>query len=109
MAFAPGHKKFGGRQKGTPNKPTTDLFEICRAKGINVFEAMLDQIPLIQDPFAKLTALEKIDQYLYSKRKALEVSHEFDEDLAQKATEYSQLTKEEQIEMMEKELKRLKG
>jgi hypothetical protein len=31
MAFAPGHQKYGGRQKGTPNKSTTAARKLALA------------------------------------------------------------------------------
>jgi len=35
-----GHPKAGGRQKGTPNKKTNELFEIADRIGVNPFEVM---------------------------------------------------------------------
>lgn len=65
--------KTGGRRAGTPNKDTDLLLMKCHEKGLDVFGAMIelaqgDDIP------AKLTMLKELAQYLYPKRKALEVT-----------------------------------
>lgn len=41
MGFKPGHKKAGGRQKGTLNRDTATLKERAAALGIDPFEILL--------------------------------------------------------------------
>ncbi len=62
-----------GRQKGTLNKKTEALHEICERKGINPFEALLEMAQH-DDPNIRLGALKEVCAYLYPKRKALEIS-----------------------------------
>lgn len=67
-------KKTGGRKAGTPNKNTMDLFAKCEAMGIDVFEEMLK---VIHDsdtkPQRRDWMLDRVSQYLYPKRKQIEV------------------------------------
>ena len=69
MAFESGHKKLGGRQKGTPNKHT-------QAK--NLIKEHLDIeyiIGLIEDfkrPEDKVSAYLKLLSFAYPKPKAIE-------------------------------------
>lgn len=41
MPFKPGHKGFGGRAKGVPNKPKKTLLEKSEELGIDPFEILL--------------------------------------------------------------------
>lgn len=63
-----------GRQKGTPNKSTQSLMEKCEAKGVDVFEAMLEYVTQPSTMELRFAALKELCQYLYPKRKALEHS-----------------------------------
>lgn len=69
----PGTPKTGGRQKGTPNKSTQTLLSICEEEGVDPFRAMLIAAKQITNNVDKVNAYEKICQYLYPKRKALEL------------------------------------
>lgn len=62
-----------GRQKGTPNKSTQNLLEICEEEGIEPFRAMLRELSGLDIAKERFDALEKICQYLYPKRKAIEM------------------------------------
>lgn len=73
MAAQKGHKKWGGRAKGTPNKNTQNLLSICEEEGVDPFRAMLIAAKQITNCVDKVNAYEKICQYLYPKRKALEL------------------------------------
>ncbi len=74
MSRPKGLAKTGGRAKGTVNKSTQDLFDICEAQGLKPFEALVRALNDIDDPVKKFDSLEKVCQYLYPKRKALELS-----------------------------------
>lgn len=75
MAAPKGHKKWGGRQKGTPNKDTKALCDRIASKypGWDPVEAMAE---IAQDDtndvMIRLAALKEIAQYIHPKRKAIE-------------------------------------
>lgn len=73
MAAHKGHAKAGGRAKGTPNKKTADLMAICAKHKVEPFEAMIIAAQELEDPEKRVNAWEKVSQYLYPKRKALEL------------------------------------
>jgi hypothetical protein len=79
-----GHPKWGGRQKGSVNKSTQALFDLCAKKKIDVFEAMLDLAITELDRDKKFDKLSQIAHYLYPKRKAVEHSLEDDSGVAEK-------------------------
>lgn len=62
-----------GRQPGTVNKKTELLMEKCERMGLDPFEALL-QLAKSTELDIRLSALKEICQYLYPKRKALEMS-----------------------------------
>lgn len=82
--------RHGGRQKGTPNKKTADLFALCEKRGVVPFEKLLEFMSH-PDPSFALRATEIACSYLYPKRKQIELSEDPDapigEALAEKATE----------------------
>lgn len=89
-------KKWGGRKKGTPNKPTGDIFETVKNKNCNVIEFFCDVIngdfkslgyesnvmtklvgdnAITEDVITlehRIKAARELAQYLYPKRKAIE-------------------------------------
>lgn len=69
-------EKHGGRQKGTPNKKTQELHEMCEKMGLNVFEGMIQIAIEDKDPDTRFDKLERIAPYLYPKRKSLDISSE---------------------------------
>lgn len=73
MAKPKGLAKTGGRLKGTPNKKTQTLFEICEEEGIDPFRGLL-KLANHQDVAIKLQALKEVCRYLYPIRRAVEVS-----------------------------------
>ena len=76
MAYPKGapKPKGSGRQKGTPNRKTEALEEICARHGLNPFEGMVKLALEADDINIRFNSLKEICQYLYPKRKALEVS-----------------------------------
>jgi len=83
MAAPKGHKRYGGRVAGTPNKSTINLSEIAERVGVDPFEILLlfakgdykalgYSEPIEQSIRAKCAS--DACQYLHSKKKALEVS-----------------------------------
>ena len=70
MGFKKGHKKFGGREVGTPNKLTKDLRElISKAIDIDKIKCMLNQI---EDPVDYINAVSKLLPYIVGKVKPIE-------------------------------------
>lgn len=125
--------RYGGRSKGTPNKKTLQAQELADSLGINPFEVLLHfiagdykalklektktlytsagesyEVDMIT-PEIRLQAAKEAVQYLLPKRKALEIDANVDLELAKKAQEIQEMSKEEQIELMEQELARLRG
>lgn len=80
--------KTGGRQKGTPNKRalSDDLLAKCEARGIDVFDMLLDftgEAPME----LRLAALKELMRYLYPQKKAIEHSGEILNPYLQKPIE----------------------
>lgn len=75
MAYPKGKPRpeGAGRKKGTLNRKTNDLMAKCEARGIDVFDALLDYVVMPSTPETRLSALKELCQYLYPKRKALEL------------------------------------
>lgn len=73
MAFNKGHKKKGGRVKGTPNKRTEALEAIFAKYQVNPAEELLKVLPTLDDKL-RVEVLLNLMQYLYPKRKAIEHS-----------------------------------
>ena len=79
-------KKFGGRQKGTPNKKTFDAKLIAEQLDCDPFEILVHFAKGDADalgykggtipPDMRLQAAKEASQYLYPKRKAVEHSGE---------------------------------
>ena len=70
MGFEKGHKKFGGREFGTPNKLTKDLRElISKAIDTDKIKYMLNQI---EDPVDYINAVSKLLPYVAGKVKPIE-------------------------------------
>lgn len=76
-----GGKKFGGRQKGTPNKTTLILKDILDDLQINVPKQLAELLPKLK-PEKQADVLCELLQYIYPKRKAIELSGKDGEDLA---------------------------
>jgi hypothetical protein len=62
-----------GRKAGTPNKKTQDLFEICAKHNLDVFEAMVIQAAMEEDPTKRFSQLESLAKYLYPRRKEVDM------------------------------------
>lgn len=69
--FEAGHKKIGGRKKGTPNKLGNAVQDMCEKLGANPLEVM---VGLLSDPEHKFGAAKELLQYVYPKKKALEIT-----------------------------------
>lgn len=84
MGFKPGHQKHGGRKKGTPNAATAPIAELCAAHNCNPIEILIEFCKPLEPGLSPEKMLERIGyrfqaakelaQYLYPKRKALEIS-----------------------------------
>lgn len=73
MALPKGHPKYGGRQKGTPNKRTI-AEDACHKLGINPFE-MLGEVALRgESEQARLNAIIQLCKHIEPPKKAVEVA-----------------------------------
>lgn len=63
-----------GRKKGTLNRNTQDLMAKCEARGVDPFDVLLEYIVHPSTMELRLSAVKEICQYLYPKRKALEIT-----------------------------------
>jgi hypothetical protein len=82
-----------GRKKGTLNRKTEALVEKCERMGIDLFEALLD-LAKSPDPTIRLSALREAIQYIYPKRKAVELTAEHDIRLLEKIKQMEDLPEE---------------
>lgn len=99
-------KKTGGRQKGTPNRATKTILQMVEDSGVNPFQVLLNLCNSADEVMA-MKAASEVCQYVYPKRKSLE--HSVDPRTAEAVEQISQMNKQEQIETLELEIKRLKG
>ncbi|MBR5656779.1 MAG: hypothetical protein IKW98_08885 [Prevotella sp.] len=65
--FTKGHKKVGGRAKGTPNKVTGDMRSIIEKQLRPHIEKIGETIKSIKDPAQKAAAIAQWNQYLMPK------------------------------------------
>lgn len=104
MAGKPkGLPKSGGRVKGVPNKTShaLELHEKCKARGIDVFELLLDfcgEAPME----LRLNAIKELMKYLYPQRKAIEHSGEINNPYLKMTVE--ELEKEVKAKLKEKKV-----
>ncbi len=122
MGFKPGHKKLGGRQKGTPNKRTLFAQETAERLGVNPFEILLhiangDKKALkvkTKGPIglsARRAAAMAACQYLVPKRRA--IAHlgpggELLEEELRKVDELKEMSDQELAQLAEKLVQGLK-
>lgn len=84
-----------GRKKGTPNRSSLSLEEKCAARGIDVFELLLEYVIEECPRELRFKAIQELCSYLYPKRKAIEHSGEISNPyLAMEFTELEKLVKE---------------
>lgn len=71
-----GLPKYGGRKKGTPNKKTTEIQEIAKARGITPLDYMLNLLnDISQETEIRLDAAKSAAPFVHSKMPtALQVS-----------------------------------
>jgi len=71
-----GLPKTGGRKNGTPNKRTKtmdDLQAMCEESGVEPFQVFLD-LCKHRDPQIQIAAAREAAKYVYTQRKAAEIS-----------------------------------
>ncbi len=74
MPAPKGHARYGGRQKGTPNKVTKDLIDIVHeCLGMSLPEKIFELFPGLQKS-QKAQVLMQMMDYIYPKRKAIDVT-----------------------------------
>lgn len=83
-----GLPKSGGRAKGVPNKKTLyflSVQETCELKGFSPIDVLIE-LCTHPDPSIKIQAAKEVCQYIYPKKKALEVSASLDGNLDVKSS-----------------------
>jgi len=70
-----------GRKKGSVNRKTELLTEKCEEHGIDPFAALLE-LAKSDDQNIRLSALKEVCQYLFAKRKAVELTGQDGDDLS---------------------------
>lgn len=103
----PGTPKTGGRQPGVLNKNRQSLLDKCDQRGIDLFDSLLE-LAQDSDKAIRFAAIKEASQYVYAKRRSLEHSGSIDPKMAEAAEQIALMSKEQQIEALEEELKKLK-
>lgn len=80
--FEKGHKKIGGRKKGSINKIKTTVREAVEtALNGSLPEILIDQYSLMSDPEAKVKLLLELMPYCYPKLSSQDVSMELNAEV----------------------------
>lgn len=91
MAAPKGHKKWGGRAKGTPNKINQSLVDMAEKLGVDPFNILLlfakndwqtlgYKKPDAIDPNLRARCAQEASKYLYAQRRSIEHSGEVEVD-----------------------------
>lgn len=97
-----------GRQKGTKNKVNNYIHEQCEAIGIDPLKRLIELCG-DADKNISLNAIGKILPHMYPSLKSSEVTANISAELAEKVQEIQEMSREEQIQMLEDNLKSLKS
>jgi hypothetical protein len=79
MAAPLGHKRYGGRKKGTPNRKSVDLLTALDKKKFHVVEKLTEVFEVLE-PSRKMDVLLALMTFLYPKRKAIDVKIDLDSE-----------------------------
>lgn len=93
-----GGPKTGGRKKGTPNKATLSIERKLAEKGIDVIDEIINLLSQLDPPY-KMRIYLNLLEYIYPKRKSIEISLE-QQALLQKYEEFKELPKEQILQML---------
>lgn len=132
--FTPGHKKFGGRKKGVPNKDKAEAQAKAVELGVDPFEVLLlfargdwkalgyESERVLQscsefgevykftiDPNVRAKCAAEACQFMLPKLKAIDISARVDMSLVKEVEEIREKGKPELIAAMKAEIKRLEG
>lgn len=93
-----------GRKKGTPNKETRSLELKCLDAGLDFFSEL---IKIAKDPEHKdhFSAIKEGCQYLYPKKKALEVSGTLSQETMEKLKAFQEMPKDALLKIIQSEIK----
>ena len=70
--FIKGHRKIGGRRKGTPNKKTSEIIE--RLKDEDIVGSLLEIANTTEKEEIKLKVYIELMKYVYPQRKAVDLN-----------------------------------
>lgn len=108
MGAPKGHPRYGGRQKGTPNKDTLNLAQFLEKKNFSPIEEIIKRMPRLADVEAIKVCLELL-QYIYPKRKALEVSDPGGEPLGSGSSDALEKFKESTLKVFKERQEKVSG
>lgn len=80
MPFEKGHKKYGGRKKGTRNK--SSIMEKFEEINFDVIAAIIESIAA-QPEYMRADTLIKMLEFVYPKKKSMDLNMMTDEELKQ--------------------------
>lgn len=80
MPFEKGHKKYGGRKKGTRNK--SSIMEKFEEINFDVIAAIIESIAA-QPEYMRADTLIKMLEFVYPKKKSMDLNMMSDEELKQ--------------------------
>lgn len=108
MPFKPGDPKppNSGRKPGSMNKKTKTVEEVLNKLGFDPFDALCEMAKTTHGAL-KFQVVKEICQYVYPKKKALEITN-VDPSLAEKAAQLSQMDDKELLNYIESETAKIK-
>lgn len=99
MGREKGCQKFGGRKKGTPNRRTQELKDLFESINFNVPEEIRKILNELE-PEKKADILIKLLEYIYPKRKAVDVTDHSEPKQASKSPLDLSKLSDEELEFM---------
>lgn len=105
--FEKGHKKVGGRKKGTPNRFNSNLQEICVSEGVDPFRGLLK---IAKDRSTetghRIQALKEVCEYVYPKRRRVEFDADQIDRVMSEVKALQSLSTEELTKIAEDEIRK---
>lgn len=73
--FVKGHKKLGGRQKGTPNKNSLTFIDELNQRNFKPLAELIDMYQRTEKEEIQVDILKTMLKYIYPQRKAIELQN----------------------------------
>lgn len=100
-----------GRKLGTPNRNTLPVAELCAFHNCSPAEILI-RFAMSTDPDDKnykFQAARELANFIYPKMQSSAITATIDMELARKARDVEEMSLDDQIKLLESELKRLKS